>query len=99
MELTSVASTTPNKEIVRRICILSGGSICYIRVDTGDEYVDVLTDIEESNLNNCLQELESWAGMKFRIYTLKNKTPTTKKTTAPAMVEPSAKRRLKKLGL
>ena len=33
--------------------------------------------IEEKKLNACLQELESWAGMKFRIHSLKNETSTT----------------------
>ncbi len=62
-----MASTTPNKEIVRRICHLQGATECYLFVDTGDEAVEVLTNIADGAIENCLNELESWAGMKFRV--------------------------------
>ena len=63
-----MANTTPNKETVRRICLLSGASYCYLLVETGDDYVDVFTDIEQLEMDNCINELESWCGMKFRVY-------------------------------
>lgn len=69
-----MANTTPNKETVRRICLLSGASICYLLVDTGDEYAEVVTDIELPDLENCINELKSWCGMNFRLYTTKQAT-------------------------
>ena len=63
----SVASTTPNKEIVRRICHLHGATECYLFVETNDEAVDVLTNIADDVIQNCHCELESWTGMKFRV--------------------------------
>jgi len=69
-----MASTTPNKEIVRRICLLSGASQCYLLVSPGDEYVDVLADIKTNEIKNCISELESWCGMKFRLYSLYDET-------------------------
>ncbi len=62
-----MASTTPNKETVRRICRLYGATECYLFVDTGDEAAEVLTNIPDEAIEDCLKELESWAGMKFRI--------------------------------
>ncbi len=62
-----MASTTPNKEIVRRICHLHGATECYLFVDTCDEAVEVLTNIADGAIENGLNELESWAGMKFRV--------------------------------
>lgn len=62
-----MASTTPNKEIVRRICHLHGATECYLLVETEDEAVEVLTNIADGEINDCISELESWAGMKFRV--------------------------------
>ena len=67
-EVLSMANTTPNKETIRRICILHGGSYCFLRVDTGAEYVDVLSDIIDERKQACLEELEAWCGMKFKLY-------------------------------
>jgi hypothetical protein len=36
-------------------------------VATGDEFVDILTDIETSGISKLENELEAWAGMKFRV--------------------------------
>jgi len=63
-----VALTTPNKEIIRRICRLNGASKCYLVVDTNDEYVEILTDIPSAKKDICITELEEWAGVKFRIF-------------------------------
>jgi hypothetical protein len=62
-----VASTTPNKEIVRRICHLHGATECYLFVKTNDDAVDVLANIPDEAIESCSEELESWAGMKFRL--------------------------------
>ena len=70
-----MAFTTPNKESIKRICILSGASLCYLRVNTGDEYAEVLTDIKEKELQNCLQSLKDWCGMKFRLYSVLDSSP------------------------
>ncbi len=63
-----MANTTPSKETIRRICILQGGTECHILVDTGYDYVDVLSDIEDQNFKQCLSDLEAWCGMKFQLF-------------------------------
>jgi len=72
-----VAHTTPNKETVRRICILQGGTECYIQVNTGNEYVNILTNIENQNLEQCVWELESWCGMKFKLFNEDSESETS----------------------
>jgi len=64
-----VASTTPNKEVVRRICHLHGATKCYLFVETNDKFVEVLTNITSESVESCQNELKSWAGMKFRLFT------------------------------
>ena len=63
-----VPSTTPNKEIVRRICHLHGATKCYLFIDTTDDFVEVLTNISTDKIPSCITELEQWAGMKFRVF-------------------------------
>ena len=63
-----MANTTPNKETIRRICLLHGGTECHILVDTGDDYVDVLSNIENHKIEHCLLELKDWCGMKFQLF-------------------------------
>jgi hypothetical protein len=63
-----MASTTPNKEIVRRICHLHGATKCYILVEADNEYIEVLTNISTDKMKSCKFELEQWAGMKFNVY-------------------------------
>ncbi len=77
-----MAITTPNKEAVRRICLLSGGNFCYLLVNTHNDYAYVLSDIKQEETANCQKELESWCGMKFRVFTTQNSTSddTTIKT-------------------
>ncbi len=67
-----MANTTPNKETIRRICLLHGGTKCYILVDTGSAHVDILTNIQNNNSAEFLSELESWCGMKFKVYSENN---------------------------
>jgi len=67
-----LAYTVPNKEIVRRVCHLAGATKCYLFVETNDEFVEVLTNITDDAIINCSTELESWSGMKFRVYTYSN---------------------------
>ncbi len=67
-EVFNMANTTPNKESIRRICILHGGSYCILHVDTGAEHVEVLTDITDERLPICEKELEAWCGMKFKLF-------------------------------
>ncbi len=66
-EVITMANTTPNKESIRRICILHGGSYCYLQVNTGAEHVEVLMNITNERVENCLKELEAWCGMKFKL--------------------------------
>ena len=63
-----MANTIPNKETIRRICILHGCSYCFIHVNTGAEHTDILTDIIDKKKLACLKELEAWCGMKFKLY-------------------------------
>ena len=67
-----MTSTAPNKEIVRRICHLAGATECYLHVKKKDNIVEVLTNITDEATTNCLTELESWAGMKFKLYNYSN---------------------------
>lgn len=74
-----MVSTTPNKEIVRRICHLHGATKCILLVDTGDVFVEILTNISTDKISSCTNELEQWAGMKFRVYNFsKNKNTISK---------------------
>lgn len=66
-------SITPNKEIIRRICILNGGACCYILHTKGDSFIEVLTDIEYEILNRFSQELSEWTGINYKVYTIKKK--------------------------
>jgi hypothetical protein len=60
-----MSKTTPNKETIRRICLLQGGTECYILVDNDSDYIDVFTNIQDQNIPACLVELVEWCGMKF----------------------------------
>ena len=64
----TTSKTMPNKESVRRICLLSGGSFCYILLATEDDSIAVLSDIKADEIANCEKELQNWCGMKFRVY-------------------------------
>ncbi len=68
---------TPNREIIRRICILNGGSICYISYSTENNFIEVLTDIKTSNLSNFEKELKEWTGINYKVYSTKNSTKET----------------------
>ncbi len=64
-----MASTVPNKEIIRRVCHLAGATECYLLAETNDEAAEVLTNIPDHAIMSCLSELESWSGIKFRLFT------------------------------
>ncbi len=66
-EVITMANTTPSKESIRRICILHGGSYCFLQVDTGAEHVEVLMNITNDRVKSCREELEAWCGMKFKL--------------------------------
>ena len=66
-EVITMANTTPNKESIRRICILHGGNYCYLLVDTGADHVEVLMNIANNRMESCCKELESWCGMEFKL--------------------------------
>ena len=67
-------SITPNKEIIRRICILNGGTCCYISHTKGDAFLEILTDIKEEKLNNFSKELSDWSGIRYKVYSVKSET-------------------------
>ena len=62
-----MASTVPNKEIVRRVCRLFGATDCYLRIQNNSDTIKILTNITDDNLLVCETELESWAGMVFKV--------------------------------
>jgi hypothetical protein len=70
-------SITPNKEVIRRICILNGGTCCYISHIKGDAFIEILTDITEERLNNFSKELSEWSGINYKVFSLK--TPSDNK--------------------
>jgi hypothetical protein len=61
---------TPNKEIIRRICILNGGTCCYISHTRGHAYIEVLVDIEDKKLNQFSQQLTEWTGIDYKVYNI-----------------------------
>ena len=69
-------SITPNKETIRRICILNGATRCYISHTRGDDFIEILTDIKEEKLNNFSKELTQWSGINYKVYSIggKNKS-------------------------
>lgn len=71
-----MAHTTPNKEVVRRICLLHGATDCYLFVETGNQFVQVLTNIDSDKITTCLSELESWCGMKFELFNMDSEKET-----------------------
>ena len=60
--------TTPNIETVRRICLLHKVKLCYLNIETGAEFVELLVDLDSSKMELFNHELESWCGMKFKLY-------------------------------
>ena len=69
-------SIRPNKEIIRRICILNGGTTCYISHTKGDDFVEVLADIEKNQLVSFATELKEWSGINYKTYRIADSTPT-----------------------
>ena len=74
-----MAQTTPNKEIVRRLCLLHGVSECYILSEEDQHHVDVLADIIDNKLDGFNKELEAWAGMSFHVFNKGSKTEKVEK--------------------
>ena len=66
-------SITPNKEIIRRICLLNGGTTCYIAHRKGKQYIEVLSDIKEENLEQFSKELSEWSGVNYKVHSMENK--------------------------
>ena len=72
-------SITPNREIIRRICILNGGSTCYISYSTENNFIEILADIKISNLSHFEKELKEWTGINYKVYSTENNTGATSK--------------------
>ena len=68
-----MANTTPNKEIIRRLSLHQGATYCYININTGNEFVEILTNIKSENFIEYKKELKDWTGMKFLIYNTHSK--------------------------
>jgi len=75
---TTMLTTTPNLEAIRRVCHLYKVSICYFKVSETKEHIEIFADISSSNLNAYSQDLESWCGMKFVVYS-QSQYPETNK--------------------
>ncbi len=71
--------TTPNLEAVRRVCILSGASLCYIYVPKHKPVIDILINIDKKDLDTVQRELESWCGMKFNVICTQSKEEEIKR--------------------
>ena len=67
-----MAYTTPNKESIRRLCLLHKVESCYLLSDTGTVFVDLYLEFDTQHTEQLREELESWCGMKFRIYNNKS---------------------------
>ena len=61
---------SPNREIIRRICILNGGTICYISCKKDHQYIDVLADVAKEKLNDFAKELMEWSGVNYHVYSI-----------------------------
>ena len=61
---------TPNKEVIRRICLLNGATTCYIAKTKGKQSIEVLVDIKEVNLTHFSKELSEWSGIMYQVYSL-----------------------------
>ncbi|HIO91384.1 MAG TPA: hypothetical protein EYG68_00885 [Leucothrix mucor] len=59
---------TPNKEIIRRICILNGGTTCCISRSNNNEFIELLVDIKEDQLKKFTYELTEWTGANYKAY-------------------------------
>ena len=70
---------TPNKEIIRRICILNGATCCYISHTEGNTFLEILTDIKEEKLNNFSKELKEWSGINYKVYSMDGKNAKERK--------------------
>lgn len=65
---TAMWLVTPNKESVRRISILNNANYCYLLILPNDPLVHILSDVDTHSLEKYKDELESWCGMKFKVY-------------------------------
>ena len=61
--------TTPNKEIVRRICILHGATYCYMLVKPENGIVRILVDSNFEDISGIADELLAWCGIRFEVIT------------------------------
>jgi len=59
--------TTPNKEIVRRICILHGATYCYMLVIPEKDVVRILVDSDFKDISGIVDELRAWCGIRFEV--------------------------------
>ncbi|MEE9326915.1 MAG: hypothetical protein V3U71_06420 [Cocleimonas sp.] len=75
-------NTIPNKETIRRICILNGATNCYLLASTEYTYTMVLMDIAEEKTNAVKIELKSWCGMEIRVFTYERETEGKKEILA-----------------
>ena len=60
-------STTPNKETIRRLCILNGATFCYLLIRSTEPFAHIFSDIDCKNIGNFSEELEAWCGMKILV--------------------------------
>ncbi len=73
-----MANTTPYLETVRRVCLLNNVGVCYLLSDSNSEFVYLYFDLGTQQIRSFCLELESWCGMKFKIFNDDSNTETIK---------------------
>lgn len=76
MDLTMNINTTPNMEVVRRICAMNEASFCYMLVDYSFKHIVLFRNIHDSLLKKATNELASWCGMSFKIHNKNSRNST-----------------------
>lgn len=66
-------SITPNRELIRRICLINKGSECYISIDNDKQIIIIYVDIPANKHTQLIHELHEWSGMNYQVeYTKDN---------------------------
>lgn len=65
--------TTPNKEIIRRICTLFHIKECWMITSPQSKNPQLLINLNDEKIKLFKSELKDWSGINFDIYTLNAK--------------------------
>ena len=69
--------TTPNKEIIRRICTLFHIKECWMSTPSQGDNTQLLVSLDDEKIKSFNNELKDWSGIDFDIYTLSSKSSFT----------------------